>query len=57
MYRSQQQTKKIYAIAFLVSGIFLVCSLILLRNATWQIEQTSILHLYETTSQYSCNES
>lgn len=51
MYRSQQQTKKIYAIAFLVSGIFLVCSLILLRNATWQIEQTSILHLYETTSQ------
>lgn len=51
MYRSQQQTKTIYAIAFLVSGIFLVCSLILLRNVTWQIEQTSILHLYETTSQ------
>ena len=51
MYKNQQQTKKIYAIAFLVGSIFLVCSLILLRNATWQIEQTSILHLYETTSQ------
>lgn len=51
MYRNHLQAKKIYAIAFLVGGIFLVCSLILLRNATWQIEQTSILHLYETTSE------
>ena len=51
MYRSKKQIKRIYAIAFLVSGLFLVCSLVLLRNATGKIEQASITHCYETTTQ------
>ncbi len=51
MYRSKQQIKRIYAIAFLVGGFFLVCSLMLLRHATRQIEQVNIIHLYETTTQ------
>lgn len=51
MYRSKQQIKRIYAIAFLVGGLFLVCSLMLLRHATRQIEQVNIIHLYETTTQ------
>ena len=51
MYRSKQQIKRIYAIAFLVGGVFLVCSLMLLRHATRQIEQVNIIHLYETTTQ------
>ena len=51
MYRSKQQIKRIYAIAFIVGGLFLVCSLMLLRHATRQIEQVNIIHLYETTTQ------
>ncbi|MBB5142531.1 sensor domain-containing diguanylate cyclase [Desulfovibrio intestinalis] len=51
MYRSKRQIKRIYAIAFLVGGLFLVCSLMLLRYATGQVEQVSIVHLYETTTQ------
>ena len=51
MYRSKQQIKRIYAIAFLVGALFLVCSLMLLRHATRQIEQVNIIHLYETTTQ------
>ncbi len=51
MYRSKQQIKRIYAIAFIVGGLFLVCSLMLLRHATRQIEQINIIHLYETTTQ------
>ncbi|MDD4702556.1 MAG: GGDEF-domain containing protein, partial [Desulfovibrio sp.] len=51
MYRSKQEIKRIYAIAFLVGGLFLICSLMLFRHATGQIEQASIPHLYETTTQ------
>lgn len=51
MYRSKQQIKRIYAIAFIVGGLFLVCSLMPLRHATRQIEQVNIIHLYETTTQ------
>lgn len=51
MFNNRQQIRRTYAMSFLIGGVFLACSLLLLRQVSHQSEQENALYLYDTTNQ------